>query len=97
MFQGARYATIIILSVLGVALVAWIIYEYFHNLRKTSRDRRIVFESPSGILKEASAALATPPVKDKSESTTAADHKPTPQAKSDPKKAVTKKLASPVD
>ena len=33
-FQSARYATIVILSALGVALVAWIVYEYFHNLRK---------------------------------------------------------------
>ncbi len=96
-FKGARYATIVILSVLGVALVAWVVYEYFHNLRKTSRDRRIVYESPADILEEASAALAPPPAMEKSESTTTADRKPTSKPTSDPKKAATKEVASPVD
>lgn len=96
-FQGARYATIAILGALAVALVVWGFWEYFHNLRKTSRDRRIVFESPSGILEEASAALAPPPATDKSESESGTDHKPTPHATSNPKQAAAKKLASPVD
>jgi len=58
-FAGARIATIVILILLGVALVVWILWEYYHNLRKVARDRRIVFESPSGILEEATAALAS--------------------------------------
>ena len=95
-FQSARYATIAILSVLGVALVIWVVYEYFHNLRKTSRDRRIVFESPSGILEEATAALASSPA-EKSESTSSADQGPTSQSLSDTTEAAAKEVASPVD
>jgi membrane protein DedA with SNARE-associated domain len=96
-FQGARYATIAILGTLAVALVVWIFWEYFHNLRKASRDRRIVYESPSGILEEATASLAASSAGDEPEPAAGADHKRASRVASDRERAAAGEVASPVD
>ncbi len=57
-FDNARVASYVIGGTAVAALIAWGFWEYYHNLRKKNRPPEIVDESPSGILFEATAALA---------------------------------------
>ncbi len=57
-FANARVASYVIGGTAIAALIAWGFWEYYHNLRKKNRPGEVVDESPSGILAEATAALA---------------------------------------
>jgi len=57
-FVNARVASYVIGGVVVATLIGWGFWEHYHNQRKKNRPPEIVNESPSGILAEATAALA---------------------------------------
>lgn len=90
-FAGARMASYIILSVLAVALLVWILWEYNHNLKRRKLADAVP-ESASGILAEATATLvdAERPRRSPRDAVHAPDDSPIPAA-------TTKKLPARVE
>lgn len=56
-FESARIASYVMLGVLGVGLVIWVLWEYYHNLRGGTSSSDGV-DASSGLLETASAKLA---------------------------------------
>ncbi|MFQ5502713.1 MAG: DedA family protein [Phycisphaerae bacterium] len=62
-FTSAKIATIVLFSLLALALIIWVVWEYYHNLRKRNRpeDGESPSRSSSGILEQASASVVDSP------------------------------------